>query len=332
MSARSDRIDPWDLQRRRFLRGIAASAGAMAFAPAALALAEEAADTTLEEARSRFNNIRIGQRGSLRTMYFVSDEGVQYIESRVDISRPQRLDLDYSRTMMAGFLLQPAPKRVLMLGLGGGQISNYLRAQFPEIEIDAIDIDPEVVRLAQRYFNVPRDDPSYRTHVADGRLFIEEAPANARWDMIILDAFRGVFVPYHLKTAEFYRACLNRLSPQGVVVANLHNATRMYPHDRNTLAAVFPQRYSFVSESRNQTTFVASADPTRIGPYQMRRNARTLSRHFDFDLLGLAARYYLRTDWELDAEVLHDDFKPADLQQAAKRHNKTCISDCRYTN
>lgn len=320
-------------QRRRFLRGLAAGSGALALGLPALLRAQDTGETILEEARSRFNNIRIGQRGSLRTMYFVSDEGVQYIESRVDISRPRSLDLDYSRTMMAGFLLQPAPKRVLMLGLGGGQISNYLRDRFPALEIDAIDIDPEVVRLAQRYFGVPRDDPRYRTHVADGRLFVEEAAKkDVRWDMIILDAFRGVFVPYHLKTAEFYQACLDRLSPQGVVVANLHNATKMYPHDRNTLAAVFPQRYSFVSESGNQTTFVASADRQRVGAYELRRNAVALSEHFDFDLLGLAARYYMRTDWELEAEVLHDDFKPADLQQAATRHNKTCIRDCRYSN
>lgn len=323
---------PWP--RRRFLRGLAAGTGALALGgPAATACARGASDETiLEEAQSRFNNIRIGQRGSQRTMYFVGDNGVQYIESRYDISRPQSLDLDYSRTMMAGFLLQPAPKRALMLGLGGGQISNYLRRTFPDLEIDAVDIDPEVVRLAQKYFGVPTDDPGYRCHVADGRLFVEQAAKGTTWDMLILDAFRGVFVPYHLKTAEFYRACLDRLSPRGVVVANLHNATRMYPHDRNTLAAVFPQRYSFVSESGNQTTFVASADRDRVGPYAIRSNARALAGRFDFDILGLAARYYMRTDWELDAEVLHDDFKPADLEAATKRHNRTCVRDCRYSN
>ncbi|MCB9706002.1 MAG: fused MFS/spermidine synthase [Myxococcales bacterium] len=318
---------PWP--RRRLLRGLAASAGALALRPA-LAGAADPGETILEEARSRFNHVRIGQYGSLRTMYFVGDNGVQYIESRIDVSRPQSLDLDYSRTMMAGFLLQPAPKRVLMLGLGGGQISNYLYRHFPDLEIDAVDIDPEVVRLAKKYFEVPDGDPRYRCHVADGRLFIEQAPAGTTWDMLILDAFRGVFVPYHLKTAEFYQACLDRLSPGGVVVANLHNATKMYPHDRNTLAAVFPQRYAFVSESGNQTTFVASRDPQRSGAYALRRNARAIADRFDFDLLGLAARHYLRTDWELEAEVLHDDFKPADLEAATKRHNKTCLRGCRY--
>lgn len=324
---------PWP--RRRLLGGLAGAAGlALAGAlPGRRALAAPAGvggETILEDARSRFNHIRVGQRGSARTMYFVSESGVHYIESRIDLGRPQSLDLDYSRTMMAGFLLQPRPKRVLMLGLGGGQISNYLHRNFPGLEIDAVDIDPEVVRLAKKYFGVPEADPRYRTHVEDGRLFVEKALPEVRWDMIILDAFRGVFVPYHLKTAEFYQACLARLSAGGVVVANLHNATKMYPHDRNTLAAVFPQRYSFVSESGNQTTFVASASPRRVGAYAIRQAARELAGVFDFDVLGLAARYYLRTDWELEAAVLRDDFKPSELDAATARHNETCVKGCRY--
>jgi spermidine synthase len=287
-------------------------------------------EKVLEEARSQYNHVVIGERGTVRTMYFVVD-GVRYVESRTDLAHPRSLDLDYSRTMMAGFLVQPAPTRLLMVGLGGGQISNYLFDRFPGLEIDAVDIDPEVVRLARKYFAVPRS-PRYRTHVADGRLFIERAPPSTRWDMVLLDAFRGLFVPYHLKTREFYRACLDRLTRTGVVTANLHNATRMYPHDRETLASVFPNRYGFVSERGNQTTFVASADRTRVGAYALRHNARALQGRFDFDLLGLAARYYLRRDWESGAEVLGDDFRPHDLEAAAERHNRTCIRGCAYIN
>jgi len=280
----------------------------------------------LEQATSEYNTIMVTERGSVRTMYFVVD-GTRYIESRWDMDNPGSLDLDYSRTMMAGFLVQPAPKRFMMMGLGGGQISNYLFERFPELEIDAVDIDPEVVRLARKYFGVP-DDPRYRTHVGDGRLFIENA--SEPWDHIMLDAFRGVFVPYHLKTKEAYAACLAKLTPGGVVVANLHNLTRMYPHDRQTLASVFPQRYSFVSESGNQTTFVASSSKDRVGVYEIRNNAGRVAGKFDFDLLGLAARYYLRTDWDPEARVLTDDFDPQELESAAQRHNTTCIAGCAY--
>jgi len=309
--------------RRGLLR-----AGAGAAAAAACGVHAAVPDeVVLAEVQSQYNRVRVAERGTVRTMYFVGDNGMQYIESRVDRAYPASLDLDYTRTMMAGFLLQPRPTKLLMLGLGGGGMSNYLRGRFPGLEIDAVDIDPEVVRMAQTYFGVPKDDPRYRVHVDDARLFVERA--TTQWDMIMLDAFRGVFVPFHLKTAEFYGAVLARLSPQGVVVANLHNVTKMYPHDRETMAAVFPSRYSFVSEGGNQTTLVASADPQRVGPYAVRANARAVQPQFDFDLLGLAARLYLRRDWE-PADVLHDDFNKEDLKTATERHNETCVKGCRY--
>jgi spermidine synthase len=308
--------------RRRFL---SYSASALALALARRRCRAASGETILEEARSAYNHIVVGQRGTVRTMYFVVD-GVRYIESRLDLGYPRSLDLDYSRTMMAGFLVQPEPRRLLMVGLGGGQISNYLFERFPGLEVDAVDIDPEVVRLARKYFGVP-DHPRYRTHVADGRLFIERAAPMERWDMVMLDAFRGVFVPLHLKTHEFYRACLSRLASAGVVVANLHNATRTYPNDRETLASVFPNCYAFLSESGNQTTFVGSASPQRVGPYGMRENAALLRPRFDFDIHGLAARYYLRRDWGADAVILRDDFAPSDLEPATVRHNRTRVRE-----
>jgi spermidine synthase len=94
--------------------------------------------------------------------------------------------------------------------------------------------------------------------------------------------------------------------------------------------AVFPQRYGFVREGGNQTTLVAAASPERVGVYQIRDNARVAQPLLDADLLGLAARYYMRRDWELTAEVLRDDFKPAELEAAATRHNQTCVKNCRY--
>lgn len=281
----------------------------------------------LDEAHSEFNHIQVTERGSVVTMYFVVD-GMRYIESRYDRAHPQSLDLDYSRTMMAGFLVHPAPKRLMMMGLGGGQISNYLHTRFPDMQIDTVEIDPEVVRLAEAHFNVPSNNPNYRNHVGDGRVFIEKASEG--WDMIMLDAFRGVFVPYHLKTREFYRACLDKLTSEGVLVANLHNLTRMYPYDRTTLREVFPQQYAFVSEAGNQTTFVASASERRVGAYEMRANAKAVRDRFDFDVMGLAARYYMHADWDAGLQVLEDDFDVEELDAAAKRHNRTCIRGCAY--
>lgn len=312
--------------RRRFVQGAAATVGLACGVPARSSFA--AGELVLEEAHSPYNHIVVTERGTVRTMYFVVD-GVRYIESRLDRGYAQSLDLDYTRTMMAAFLVKPDVKRFLMIGFGGGQISNYLFNRFEGIEIDAVDIDPEVIRLARKYFDVP-DSPRYRTHAADGRLFVEQA-GEQRWDVILLDAFRGVFVPLHLKTAEYYEALRNHLTSDGVVAANLHSMTDKYPSDRNTFASVFGQRYAFYSENRRQTCFVAgdSADP--VSPYAMRRNARALQDAFDFDMLGVASRLYLGQDWNLDAPVLHDDFSAKESAAGAERHNRRCLgADCPY--
>ena len=86
------------------------------------------------------------------------------------------------------------------------------------------------------------------------------------------------------------------------------------------------------TERGRQTIFVASADAERMSTYQMRANAELAQPAFDFDLRGLAARWYLGEDWDRGgAQVLHDDFTPEQLQQGIERHNESCRGeDCEY--
>ncbi len=291
------------------------SYAALGRTPSALAADEK----VLEEAKSDYNHIVVTERGVVRTMYFVV-KGTYYIESRLNRGHEKSLDLDYTRTMMSAFLVQPKVKRFLMIGFGGGQITNYLFRKFEGIEIDAVDIDPEVIRLARKYFDVPQS-PRYRTHAADGRVFVEHSGAQT-WDMILLDAFRGVYVPKHLKTVEYYEQLVAHLSPAGVVAANLHSRTESYKHDRNTFAQVFPRVYPFFSENERQTAFIASRSKRLVTPYELRANARRLQPKFDFDLVGVAGRWYLETDWDTSAAVLRDDFPAGETQKGAVRHNK----------
>lgn len=295
------------VSRRDLLRGVGAGALVMLSPSAARGEAGPADERVLDEARSPYNLVRVAERGTVRTMYVVNDDGTQYIETRVDRAYPASLDLDVFRTMMAGFLIQPRPKRLLVLGLGGGAICNYLYKRIPDIDIDAVDIDPVVVRFAQTYFGVPREDPRFRVHVMDARQYVERHVGDG-WDMIMLDAFIGVKVPRHLRTAEFHAAVLARLTTDGVVVANLHNRTPTYPFDRATFAAAYPRRHAFRSEEGNQTTLVASR--TQVGAYTIRAGARAVQPNFDFDMLGLAARYYYHQDWPGDAAVLRDEPTP----------------------
>ncbi|RMG97934.1 MAG: methyltransferase domain-containing protein [Deltaproteobacteria bacterium] len=321
-------VRPVRLGRRALVRGLSGLGAVAAFGPGRARGGVGSGERVLERARSDYNEIVVTERDTVRTMYFVAD-GTWYIESRWDTAHPRSLDLDYTRTMMAGFLVRPEARRLCMIGFGGGQISTYLFERIDGMEVDGVDIDPEVVRLARTYFGVPHD-PRYRTHVADGRLFVERTPAGPRFDMIVLDAFRGVFVPYHLKTRQFYEALRARLAPGGVVVANLHHSTRMYPHDRATFDAVFPSCHAFASERGLQTTLVACRDAEPLGTFELRRRARSVAGIFDFDVLGLASRRYRAPNYPPGGRILEDGFDPADLPEAVERHNRACHDDCPY--
>lgn len=281
-------------------------------------------ERVLEEGRSEFNHVVVTQQGSMRRMYFEVD-GKRLLQSTYDVARPQMLHHEVFQTMVGSLLVQPGVQRMCMIGLGGGQLSNYLFRTVPGLTIDVVEICPEVVRLARAYFGVP-DDPRYRTHVDDGRVFVEQQePASV--DLLVHDAYRGHSIPKHLRTQEFFESCAARLAPGGVLVANMHRRSARYPADRATMAAVFRHCYRFSSADDVQTSVVSTMAEDVVSPEVLLANAQRLQPGFDIDLRGLAGRCLVdEAGWDPTA-IPHDDFEGT-LDEAARRHNLSCAPRC----
>jgi spermidine synthase len=308
--------------------GLAACVTARAIDPDPLA-ARNDEERVIATASSDYNDVVVTQQGSLRRMYFVVDDGhggtKQLLQSTYDLERPNSLDHEVFQTMVAGLLVQPRVQRVCMVGVGGAQLSNFLFARLLDIELDAVDICPAVVELARAHFGVP-DDPRYRLHVGDGRVFVEQAAA-ASFDLLILDAYRGHSVPRHLRTREFFSVCRDRLTPGGAVVANMHRLTPRYPIDRATIASVFRHSVRFASADDVQTAIVATDTELAITSEQLIANAHAVQPRIDFDMLGLARRCTFDPDWG-DAMPIVDDFGPTELDSAADQNNRSCTPTC----
>jgi spermidine synthase len=131
---------------------------------------------------------------------------------------PGYLALPYLPVALVGLALPAETRRFLVVGLGGGTLPMFLRKYFPEAAIDAVDIDPEVVNVAKRFFGF-REDELMKAHVADGRQFIEKS--RQTYDVIFLDAFGSSSIPVHLTTREFLQAVRRAVAPKGVVVGNV---------------------------------------------------------------------------------------------------------------
>jgi hypothetical protein len=84
--------------------------------------------------------------------------------------------------------------------------------------VDSVELDPVVVDVAKRYFEL-RDHPRHRIFVQDGRQYIRRADTS--YDLIVMDAYFAEGVPFHLVTREFFQQTKTRLAPGGIVAANI---------------------------------------------------------------------------------------------------------------
>jgi spermidine synthase len=139
-------------------------------------------------------------------------------QTLVRVDAPLDLQLPYLRATAISLALVPEPKRILIVGLGGGAEAMFLHTLFPDAEIDGVDIDPQVIVVAEKYLGFK---PNAKLHgfAADGRAFTEKSAGD--YDLIYLDAFGGFDVPAHLITLEFIKRVRSKLAPGGYAVGNV---------------------------------------------------------------------------------------------------------------
>lgn len=183
------------------------------------------------EETSAYSTIRIRRDGDVRVLTFVRDNGQELVQSRLDLTAPQTLASPYARSMFASYLYQPRPRRVLVVGLGGGAMVRFLAHHEPDVRLDVVEIDPAVVRLAAQYFGV-RSAGNVRVVTADAVAFVEST--EERYDLILMDAFLrpssgtdATGVPTRLKTVEFLGRLKRALAPGGVVAFNINEHAGM---------------------------------------------------------------------------------------------------------
>ena len=247
-----------------------------------------AQDKVLYEKKSPYNTIFVTEddRG-MRTLQF---ERYGARQSVMKVGDPDHLELPYARFMLVGLALHEKPQRVLILGLGGGTIPTFLHRHYPRMPIAAVDIDPEVVNVAKKFFAF-REDERMRAHVDDGRRFIEAC--KKPYDVIFLDAFGTENVPYDLATREFLQAVRRAVSPKGIVLGNIwgRGSNPLYDSMVRTYQSVFEQLYVLEVEGRGNRILIALPHKRPIERDDLVQRARKLAkaRQFGFDLADCAA-------------------------------------------
>ena len=265
----------------------------------------------LHSERSLYREVLVYETGSVRCICFTRYCRIGR-QTCQDVKHPDRIVMNYPQMMLGALFVNPAPRSVLIVGLGGGTLPRALRQMLPDVQIDVVEIDPAVVRVADRYFQFAA---SARTRVieSDGRVYVKRAQRTGqRYDLIMLDAFDHEYIPEHLLTQEFLEEVKSLLTPNGVLAANTFSSSRLYDHESVTYEKVFEKFFNLKRENR-----VIVARPGGLpDAAQLRANSEHFTAAFDsfgFDVKEVLPLFTEQRDWNPRARVLTDQYSPANL-------------------
>jgi spermidine synthase len=302
------------LDRRALLFGGALAGSALPVVFARDALGQDS--RTIEFQESKYNSIYILREGGLIGMIFGVNKQL-FTESLYNPADPKELPVVYTRYMTAALAYPATLASVLEIGLGGGRTASYLsRHMGGALDITCVELDPEVIRMAKKYFGVA-ETPNMRLVAKDGRSFLRET--DKTYDLIMVDAYRGTFVPFHLLTKEFFQLLKTRLKPGGVTAQNIEPTTMLYDSALATLKAVFEQVEIY--EADGNVVAIAYDGPVKAGS-DLSARMSTLQAKYEFrhPLPDLLDRRRIVT--AANAKVLTDDFAPVEALKATERYNK----------
>ncbi len=265
-------------------------------------------EETVAENESLYNYIHVVERSGRNLLFLNEGHGYHSVHD--------------SRSVLVGgvwdtFLALPAMARptggkldVLIVGLAGGTISNQFSHFWGNgLHVDGVEIDSEIIEAADKYFALDRR--YLDVHIGDGRTFL--AASDKKYDVIIVDAYKQPYIPFHLATREFFTQCREHLRPAGIVAINVATFTdnpEFLLMITDTLSSVFPHLYSYRVENADvafkNVVVTASVSKPRL---------RGLSRAFPAGpaaLLSSVERRLGPVPRRSHPRVLTDDWAPVE--------------------
>ncbi len=268
----------------------------------------------LHSEKSLYQNVLVVERQREVCLQFTVRRDLRN-QTCMNVDRPDEMLFSYTRMMMAALLLREDPASILVVGLGGGTLPMALQQLFPAARMDIVEIDAAVVRVAKKYFRFTAA-ANTTVYTQDARVFGRRMNKQGqRYDLILLDAYNGEYIPEHLMTAEYLSETRSLLTETGVLAANTFAISTLYDHESTTYKHVFGRFLNFRHpDSANRVVLATQA--TFPGKEQLIARAAHLGprlRRYGVDIKSYLPLLDGRPDWNPEARVLTDQYSPANL-------------------
>jgi len=274
-------------------------------------------EKVLYEGDSLYHHIRVSEQDGYRYLSFNRARGSQ---SKVSVSDPLSLQFPYTKAaFIVPAFLDNKPGKILLIGLGGGSIPAAMARCYPDADIEVVDIDEDVVDVAKKYFYF-KQSSNMKITVMDGRRFLRRS--EERYDIIFLDAYDDMSIPFHLTTREFFEIVRQRLSEGGIVASNIWgpNTDEFYLSEVKTYQDLFSNVYLVDAVPSNNYIIIASNQKVAMTKAMLKERMPSMQRYlgFDFPLITYAETFQNLTGITFNARVLIDDYAPVEVLRSKK--------------
>ena len=225
----------------------------------------------------KHSSVEVSEKRGVRALHL----GGSAIQSAIRLSRPDELELHYTRAMMAFLLFDPAPRDIVMIGLGGGSIARFVNARMPDSRMTAVEVNPRVLAAARSMFGLTTDCERLEIELEDGANWV---PAHRDCaDVLLLDAFEDGQSVKALATQAFYEACRATLRRRGILVVNFIAEERRYGKYLGRIEEAFGGSVLCLpaQDRVNNIVLAFKNGPQRVGIDALKATARVLKRRYD---------------------------------------------------
>ncbi|MCL1886497.1 MAG: spermidine synthase [Betaproteobacteria bacterium] len=188
--------------------------------------------------KPQYSPLVISEAGGIRYLHF----GSEWIQGAMRLRDPYRIELAYGRQMMAWMLFVGNPGHIVQLGLGTGALTKFSYRHFPQARVTAVELNPEVIAVCDAMFALPPRDKRLSVLEMDALDFVLDASNRHAADVMHVDLYDATAQGPVLDTPEFYGACNQCLTDDGIMTVNLFGERRSYK--KNLLA--IQKSFSFV--------------------------------------------------------------------------------------
>jgi spermidine synthase len=186
--------------------------------------------------------------------------GTSWVQGAMRLAKPDAIELEYVQMMMMWILFIEKPRHIVQLGLGSAALTKFCYQRFPDAKVTAIDLNPNVIAICHALFGLPPNDRRLNVVEMNALDFVMDPANHGKVDVLQVDLYDEEARGPVLDTPEFYQACADCLTPNGIMTVNVFGDYMNYDknfqhmelafdavvwlpevHDANIIAVAFKQ-------------------------------------------------------------------------------------------